>query len=514
MKRTTAVNKRRIKTNGKSNSNGNGRFDLLTDETKNILIANFQSQQTRSELSRRLGLSYKNDARDTYKALGYPKELQFDNYWGFYTREHIAKRVIDAPVNASWQNPPSITEQEEGDETEFEKQWNTLVKEKKIWHYMSRVDKLSGVGDFGILLLGFNDGAETLEEEVTSATELIYCRPYKQNRVVIEKFIQDTADPRYGLPELYKVDVSTTKSDNANIIDSATTTLVHWSRVIHIADELLEDDIYGTPRLMNVYNLISGLHLVAGGSGEMFWRGAFPGLAFLLDKDAEIDPSQDMTALNTEINDYIHDLNRTVRVQGMDIKNLAPQVADPSKHVEILITLIAGAREIPKRILVGAERGELGGDRDENAWNKKIKERQTNYCSPMMIRPLIDRLIMFGVLPEPKDEYEVKWEDITVPTEEEESKVAKTKAETIATYANSVGASEVIPPKIFLKLVMGFEDGEIEMIEGELDTMMEQDLIDEEANAEMRKEVEGELIAEGATERKRLEEIAKIEGGE
>jgi uncharacterized protein len=508
MKRKTPV--KRIKENGRVDSNGNGRFDLLTNEAKNELLNLYSAQRTRSELSSRLGLSYKGDARDTYKALGYPKELLFDSYWSFYTREHIAKRVVDAPVNACWQKPPSISEQEEGDETQFEEAWNSIVKEKKIWHYMSRVDKLSGIGEFGILLLGFNDGA-ILEEEVTRASELLYIRPYKQNRVVVEKFVSDPSDVRYGLPELYKIDISTTESTNGNIADNSTSTMVHWSRILHIADELMEDDIYGTPRLMNVYNLISGLHLVAGGSGEMFWRGAFPGLAFILDKDAEIDPSQDMTAVNTEINDYIHDLNRTMRVQGMDIKNLAPQVADPSKHVEVLITLIAGAREIPKRILVGAERGELGGDRDENAWNKKIRERQTNYCDPMMIRPLINRLIEFGVLPEPKDEYEVVWDDITVPTEEEESKVAKTKAETIAVYANSVGASEVLPPNIFLKVIMGFQDKEIEMIEDELGTMLEDDLINEEKDAENRKEIEGDIIAEGIAERKRLEEVAKIE---
>jgi hypothetical protein len=287
---------------------------------------------------------------------------------------------------------------------------------------------------------------------------------------------------------------------------------VHWSRVIHIADELMEDDIFGTPRMMNVYNLIAGLHLVAGGSGEMFWRGAFPGLAFILDSEAELDPGQTSTDLNTEINNYIHDLNRTMKLQGMDVKNLAPQVADPSKHVEVLITLIAGAREIPKRILVGAERGELGGDRDENAFNKKVVERQTNYCDPMMVRQFIDRLISFEILTKPKNGYEVKFPDVTVPTEDEQAKVGKTKAETIAAYGNSLGAQEVVPPDVFLKEVMGFSDEVIERVKEELQGIIESDLEDEEKEAEIRKTIEGEVIKEGKdgiAKKKAIEEIAE-----
>jgi len=492
----------RIKKSGKVDSDGNGKFDLLTNKAKGELLNLFHQQTTRRQLANRLGLSFKDDNRDTYKALGYPVQLDFTHYWAFYTREHIAKRVVDAPVDACWQKPPEITENvADGEETEFERACKDLVDERKIWHYMSRIDKLSGIGEFGIMLLGF-DGEQSLEEEVDSATKLLYIRPYKQDNVFIKSYEEDMTDERYGLPSVYSLKVT-------NAQGGVSETLVHWTRVIHIADELLEDDILGTPRLMNVYNLIAGLHLVAGGSGEMFWRGAFPGMAFILDKDAEFDPNQDSTSLNNEINDYIHDLNRTLKLQGMDVKNLAPQVADPSKTVEVLITLIAGARNIPKRILVGAERGELGGNRDENAWTKKVRERQTNHCIPMMVRPFIDRLMELGVLP-PSEDYKVVFPDISVPTEEEEAKVAETKAKTLAVYSNSMGAQEVMPPDVFLKEVMGFDDEIIEKIDEQLGEMMENDLEDEEKEAKIRKEIEDSLIKEGKNKIARDKALADI----
>ena len=499
----------RLDPEGTVDKKGNGRFDLLTEETKKELMILVQATTARNMMSHRLGLSYKDDARDTYKALGYPKELEFSHYWAFYTREHIAKRVVDAFPNACWQKPPEILEidTKEGEDTEFEKQWKILVDEKKIWHYMARVDRLSGIGDFGVLLLGF-DGDDKLEDEAsTGKRRLLYIRPYKQDNVTIELFNDDVADERYGLPEMYTLNIT-------NTTGGRNSTRVHWSRIIHIADELMEDDIFGTPRMMNVYNLIAGLHLVAGGSGEMFWRGAFPGLAFILDSDADTDPGQDMDALNKEINNYIHDLNRTMKLQGMDVKNLAPQVADPSKHVEVLITLIAGAREIPKRILVGAERGELGGDRDENAFNKKVIERKTNYCDPMMVRQFIDRLTDVGILIKPKNGYEVKFPDITVPTEEEKTKVAKNKAETIAVYGNSLGAQEVIPSEIFLKEVMGLDDEVIERINDRLGELVEEDLEDEEKEEEIRAEIEGELVKKGKEEIARRKAIGDITAGQ
>jgi|TARA_R100001530_G_scaffold136282_1_gene116189 hypothetical protein len=501
----------RLKQNAVANGNGNGIFDRLTEDTKTQLLINFQQQISRREIANRLGLSFKNDARDTYKALGYPVELTFDHYWAFYTREHIAKRVVDAPVNSCWQKPPTISEidSDDGEDTKFEKAWSTMVNERKMWHYLTRIDKLSGIGQYGVLLLGFDGGGE-LKTEVTTATKLLYVRPYKQNNITIKKFEDNINDERYGLPKLYHLVVT-------NADGGTTETIVHWSRIIHVADELIEDDIFGTPRMMNVYNLIAGLHLVAGGSGEMFWRGAFPGLAFILDKDAELDPNQSKALLETEINDYIHDMNRTMRLQGMEVQNLAPQVADPSKHVETLLSLISGAREIPKRILTGAERGELGGDRDESAWNKKVRERQTNFCTPMIVRAVIDRLIKFKVLPTPTKGYEVEWPDITSPNKEEDAKVAETLAKAVAVYGNALGAQEVVPPEVFLSEIMGFDTDVIKKITGILETMQASDLEDESKIDEQRKEIEAELIKEGKNEiakRKAVGDIAASTQGD
>ena len=49
-----------------------------------------------------LGLDSYDGSRDIYKALGYPKEITWQNYWARYGRQDIAKAIIDRPVKASW----------------------------------------------------------------------------------------------------------------------------------------------------------------------------------------------------------------------------------------------------------------------------------------------------------------------------------------------------------------------------------------------------------------------------
>ena len=104
---------------------------------------------------------------------------------------------------------------------------------------------------------------------------------------------------------------------------------------------------------------------------------------------------------------YLHGFQRYLRLQGIDIQELKPQLADPSNHFAVLINMISIATGIPKRILLGSERGELASSQDEKNWADQIDSRRKDHCEPMILRPLIDSLIGVGVLPEPKGEYVV-----------------------------------------------------------------------------------------------------------
>lgn len=423
---------------------------------ENQVIRVLATQLARSSYAARLGKSYAND-RDLYEALGYRATLTYTDFYGMYKRQDIAKRIVIAPVQASWMRKPIVTDNEEG--SEFDKAWEELSKKKKIFYYLARVDKISGIGEYGVLYLGFDDNKKPNEPVEGTSNELIFLRPYSQTNADIDFYVKDVKDERYGLPEFYKIQSSLdqTKSTQSN--------KVHWSRIIHVAEGLDESDVFGTPRLEEVFNRLQDLEKVAGGSGEMFWRGAFPGMVFKADDDASFsDDGQTKSALEEEIKEYIHGLKRYMKVQGLSVDQLEVSLADPTNHKDVLLELIAGAKGMPKRILVGSERGELASSQDEANWHTRIEERREDHAGPNILRPFVERLIQFGALPEPKEEFTITWPDLFSPSAQEKAEVAGKKMEALAKYAQIPDAQFILPVEEFYKIVFEWDEKKIESV--------------------------------------------------
>lgn len=460
---------------------GNGRINKLKNIKEKLtraemLLTNSSIIRARSELLNRLGKSF-GGKRDIYEALGYKKNLDFDDFYARYKRQDIAACVINRPVKDSWVVHPKVSEGSDKDETEFEKGWLDLVKQRKIYYYLSRLDKLCGIGRFALLLIGVDDG-KPLSEPLSTAENLIYLQTYKEGDVQIQTWERDSANPRYGLPVLYTVSVSSPDHKGT------TSQLVHYTRVIHVTDNCLDNDVFGESRLADIYNRLQDLELVVGSSAEMFYIGAFQGLAFILDKDAQLDPEQGEAQLEEEIQSYIHKFQRTLKLQGMDVKALGGTIADPRGNVDVILDLIAGTKEIPKRILIGSERGELASSQDADNWWNKIQERQTNFCEPIILRPLIDRLIETGILPSPQEEYRIEWPNRSAPSEDQKAIISQNKINTLTTYVNSLGADQVIPVEIFLEKYMGLTKEEIDEIQiilgSSFDDLREEDKLAQE----------------------------------
>jgi len=435
------------------------------DKPSERMLMNMASQIiSRAAMASKLGKSYGGD-RDIYTALGYNKNPQFNDFYTRYQRQDVAKRIVKAPVSSSWRQKPLISEMGD-EETAFEKAWSIMVKDKNIFHYLTRADRISGIGKYGILLMGFSDG-KPLKEQVEKADQLLYLRPYSEASAEITEWEKDANNERYGKPVIYKLQPASADRGQSLVLNA------HHSRVIHIAEESEEDDVYGTPRMLSVLNRLQDLELISGGSAEMFWRGAFPGMGFKAEDGAQWDP-QSTADLQSEIEDYMHGLKRYIRLKGVEVDEFSMQVSDPSNHVSILLDLISGATGIPKRILIGSERGELASSQDENNWNSRIDERRVDHCEPMILRPFIDKQIEVGTLPPPTSkEYEIEWPPLTSPDEEQQATVSKLKTEALAKYAGTPGADLLIPPEFFYKKFMGLNEEEIEQINEMVDGMLD-----------------------------------------
>ena len=469
--------------------------------TANQIVAMTQMMTNRSVIASRarllesLGKSY-DGLRDLYNAMGYKKTLIFNDYEARFTRQGVARRVVTAFPNATWARQPEIVDDEDPKVTSaFEKDWDELKNRLRVFHYMQRADVVSGIGSYGALFLGLDDGEEDLSQPVTRAKSLIYLQPYSQRNIQVGRLEEDITNPRFSLPIDYNIHFRLDLEQESLIVTPDITTggssrLVHWTRVIHIADLLTESDIFGTPRMQPVYNDLTDLELVSSGSAEMFWKGAFPGISF--EMDAEADKALlDTKAMTDQLEDYFNTLSRYLKLQGVTANQLSSDVHDPDKTVDSKLKLISAGTTIPQRILTGSEAGELASSQDEGNWNNRVNERREQFAEPVIIRALIDRLVDLGVLSTPQGgpgSYAVRWPNTDVLGEDKRADIAVKRTEAMGSYIEK-GADQLMAPLDFLTKILEFDIDQAEAIlEAVIDGLMDEGRQTEEDLATIERE--------------------------
>lgn len=399
----------------------------------------------RAKLAVQAGITFEG-ARDLYDKLGYKKFLVFSDYWGRYERGGIAARVVDAYPQATWRNAPAIIEVGvSAADSEFVNKFNALEKKLKLFHYLERADRLSGIGAYGILVIGVSKsgGLENPLMELRETEEVIYLSTYTEINAKINGLISDPQNPLFGQPESYQISLFSNTTVSAETSLPTVNKDIHHSRVIHLAEGLDEDEVFGRPRMRRVWNYLDDLDKIAGGTAEAVWLTADRGIQFDIDKDAVLD-DQDKEDMADEIDEYMHGMKRFLRTQGIKANVLGSDVPDPRGAFLVTTSLIAGTVSIPQRVLFGSERGQMAGNQDERNFNSHVIERQTSYAEPKILRPLIDKLISIKALPNPKRGYRVKWPDPSTMTAKELSDVAARNAQAIRNIATQTKEGQLV----------------------------------------------------------------------
>lgn len=419
------------------------------------LLEVFSVLQQRSALSAAMGKQFGGE-RDLYAELGYPIEIPFEKYEAMYKRQDIAGRVVDLPAQDTWRKPPSLIipveeeKKEQEKEHEFVTAVNSMARRLKLWHYLERVDRLAGIGRYGVLLIGVKGEADLKEEVGAEAVKgedgVTFLAAFDEGSADVKEIESDAGNERFGLPKMYELDLGETGG-----VGKTEKKMVHWSRVIHVAEDLLEDEINGRPRLERVFNRMYDIEKVVGGGSEAMWRLVYQGMVLTTQKDYTKAGGEggDDTVLEDELTEFVHGMRRILELEGFDVKFVGGEEVDPSGIFGIILSLIAGETGIPQRMLVGSERGELASTTDQASWAGAIQSRQTNFAEPMILRPFIDRLIGWGALPQVK-EYDVLWPATFALNELEEAKLAFTIADALSKLAPPGAVDMIVDPAGFI----------------------------------------------------------------
>ena len=405
--------------------------------------------------------------RDYYTALGYARSLTPELYWERYRRNGVARRLVNALPNATWRAGADLVEDDTPEiVTPFEEAWIEFAARTKAWDRMRKVDVLSQLGRFSVMLIGY-PGALQSEALKRKPGSVAYLKQFSELRVKVQDgdLDNDRTSPRFGQPIRYQF-TNLLKSNG-----SQGTQYVHWTRVIHVADEAVEDDEWGEPLLASVWNWLDDLEKVAGAGSEAFWRRVQPMLQAKLMPGAVL-PAGGETAVEAEIDKLIHGLRRWVRVSGVDLDEVGSHdVAQFDRQIDALIGLIVTPYGIPKRIFQGSEEGDLASSQDRGNWGQNIRDRRRQFAESVVLRPLVSRLQLLGQLPETPESYESRWPDVQDLDMGERLKLAESAAKVNASQGEFVITTNEIRDNI-----LGYEPLEEDELEATPDVADAQQL--------------------------------------
>jgi hypothetical protein len=447
--------------------------DFFFNQMMERHIVRTNEVRTLLQLSGASGLNPPN--RDLDVECGYKTDPTVDDYKLLYDRGDVAATVVNIWPDECFAAYPDLYETEDPDITPFEEAWAELAEQTLPWHYLHRVDRLSGVANFGALFLGLDDGLSfdrpgsgfnlTGETRANARqSKLLYIRAFDQTAVKVDEWETDRRNPRFGMPRFYTIDFADPLARHGVSVAGASNGLptvrekVHWTRVVHVADNCQSSEAFGTPRCQQVYNRLMDIRKVAGSSAEMFYKGGFPGYQFKTYPEMISEGIVNKTLVRQEVEAYQQGLQRFLSAVGGEWGSLAPQVADPSPNLIQQLTLLCATIRVPLRIFLGTEAGHLASTQDAGTWKERLRGRQKNYLEPRLVRPFVNRLMDLGCLPRVK-KFIVEWRDLKTLGDKDQADVALKKTQAFMQYVSGK-VFTVLGPRLFLTAVIGLSDAQ------------------------------------------------------
>lgn len=422
--------------------------------------------------------------RDLDVECGYPKNPSPKYFIDMFENYGLANRVVSIYPNDCFGVQPEVYETNLPKPTGMEEDWQGYMDDPYTnpIHFLHQADIESRKGRFGIILQGYDDGkdlskpVEGVDDNDLPAprsrdNKLLYMRAFNESNVFIKAVETKKSSRRNGRPTMYDVNFVKDYKTNGGVtsVSGTENVEVHWTRVIHVAEG---GHVFATETLRDVYKHVLDVAKISGSSGEMFYKGGFSPLSLELDpRVLELkNITFDLDSVHADVQKFLNGLQRVLTLVGFNAKSLAPQVADPSNHLTSQLQLIAIAKGIPLRILMGAESGQLASAQDVKNWNRRLKLRQAGYIQNYMLRPLVNRLINVGAVRAPvagPSKYKVYWPDVNIPDENEQSMIADRLAAALMKYMMS-GAFKIMQISTFFRVILHIPADEVKAMMKEL----------------------------------------------
>lgn len=440
----------------------------------------------RSMMGRRLGTQY-NGERNLYDAFGYDVNPDFARYKSFYDRMGIATRVVEMFPDDTWGNPPILVDgksrsDKEEDQTEFIKIWNETVKRLKLWQKLREADVLCGIGRWSVLFLGAP--GDYAQEAGKDGLAFLSC--YDEPNSQPSTWVKDKMSGLYGMPETYSIRFNAAGEGGAEVESGLGP--VHYSRVIHVSENRLGTRYTGRPRLQTALNTLFDLEKIVGGAAEAVWLTLFKGIAIMAREGTNLPTSDSMEGrkLKEQLNLLANRIQRYIALENVELKDLGVDEIRIRETFDIEIDTLCAIEKIPKRILMGSERGELASSQDVIQWAGVISRRQKFFAEPEILDPFVSWCIAHNILPMPTSgKWTWEWQSLYKPSPVEQSSIAVNLSQAAHNLTQGLGDT-VVKANEIRTLV-------------DLPELTDEELNQIEVDREEEKEMERERLSSGIT---------------
>jgi hypothetical protein len=373
--------------------------------------------------------------RDLNAAFGYNENPSFSDYYRLYTRNGIANRIVKTLPKSCWRDGFFV----ESDGKNIYEDLFKIFKRNKLIQQLEKADILNRIGEYSVLYIGIPDGLDKnqpIGKIPKNREKEIYFSCYDETNITINRWNTNKLDSRYGMPETYTL--TTTNLEDSNIQQQKTGLEVHWTRVIHFAEDSLNNPLSGTPYLKPVFNRFIDYEKVIGGSAEAYFRNALGKIVLETKEGFDDSPiSEEIKKdMREAAEEWTNNFRSTLRLMGTTAKSLAIPHNDPMGTINSLYKEFTSYTGYPMRTLTGEGGGQLAGSEDKASYNQLVQDRQDQFCS-VILDEFLNRIQMAGLVTLPED-YEVKFPLSDPTTELEQSQISLNRSNSLSALGQAM----------------------------------------------------------------------------
>jgi hypothetical protein len=331
------------------------------------------------------------------------------------TREPVAHRVVFTVAHDIYDNWFKLELEGKEDDDTFDKQVQTELSRLKAKQELMRKAVFERAYGWAIIVLGYADSAESLAEPLANAKNLMEIKAYAPTQIPRVDEVKNKEDPRYGMPEYYNIKQS----------GIASYLKVHYTRVIHFANRLIDHDYKGLSVLDPVWDDIGALRNIRWGMGQTMYRygSGFFDLTFSGAEQADINKWVEEAGIKNISNRsyFAHNELQKIDVLGFEGRSLNPM----NYYLPIMENISAGTG-VPLAILRGVQAGALtGSEVNQQEYYGLISDEQSGYEEG--IRQLIKAIPQFQKL----TDYTFNWQGGFELDEQKKAQIDLTVAQTL-----------------------------------------------------------------------------------